>query len=211
MNKKLVYKKFIMLLMSFFVLSCFSDILYATQDLNKDKPLKIFWQNKDITQKLYPAIGKGKIYIIDKNFISEVRGYSLQAPLFKKNDRGEWSQLALNYVIDTPKPILHEKITDIRVYTDSTLISIADLSGISNHNMKLPTEKCKKKKGKIHFVSEERKLVSEGSGYTYEPDDIVQIKSGEYFLHYVSLEDLCSIFNLKLIFDEQNNIYKISN
>lgn len=209
MNKKLVYKILLIVLIPFFMVLYFSDILYAAQDKTKEKSLKIFWQNRDITQKLYPAIGKGKVYIIESNFIREVLGYSMQAPLFKKNDKGEWSQLALHYGIE--KPSLHERIFNIRIYTGSTLVSITSSSGISNYNMKLPSQKCKKRYGDAYFIDEERKRVPEGNGHTYKSDEIVKIEAEEYFLHYVSLEDICEIFNKELIYDKENNIFKISN
>jgi len=186
-----------------------SNILYAVQDKIKDKPLKIFWQNKDITQKLYPAIGKGRVYVIESNFIREVLGYSMQAPLFKKNNKGKWDQLALRYGIE--KPSLHERIFEIRVYICSTLVSITSSSGISNYNIKTPSQKCKKKCGDVYFINEERKWVPEGNGHTYKPDEIKKIKAEEYFLHYVSLEDFCEIFNKQLVYDKENNVFKISN
>ncbi len=206
MKIKLVFK---IIFIVVFMVMYLGNVLYANQINSSSKPLRIIWQNRDIAHKIYPAMGKGKVYVIDKNFIREVLGYSMQSPLFKKNDKNEWSQLALCYGIE--KPSLLERVFDIRVYTDSTLVSITNASSINNYNMKLPAVKCKSKSGKLYFIKEERKWTAEGKGYSYEPDKIVEIREGEYFLHYVSLENFCQFLNKELVYYKDSNTYKIYN
>ena len=63
--------------------------VYSGQEVGKQKPVKIIWKSEDITEKVYPAMAKGKVYVIDSAFFKEVRSYSTVTPMFMKNDVGK--------------------------------------------------------------------------------------------------------------------------
>ena len=175
----------------------------------QNKPIKIYWKNKDITAIVYPTVAKGNVYVMDYNFINVVKGtyYQTISSLFMKNDQNKWQQKALRFGVKNPAK--HEHILEVKVYTNTNKMSINDLNGLRQFTLKFPTLKAKKKSGSLLYIYAEAKWVTSGSGTLYVADLVLKRVQGEYVLHYVSLEDLCTVFKLKLLFDAKANTYRI--
>ncbi len=175
--------------------------------ITADSPLKIYWNNKNIANSLAPAMSAGQVYVVDSNFMRVVRGYESVQPLFKKNDEGKWQQYALSYSSGNKQASKLELIQNVRIYTDAKKIGVNDSTGFNHLPLKFATRKAKAKTGSVDFMLEEQKWVDDSAGKRFVGDRNAKSEQSEFHLHYVSLTDLCSVFDLKLTFDAKQNTY----
>lgn len=201
-------KMMVIIVTGLLLVATLGNSVYSGQEVGKQKPVKIIWKSEDITEKVYPAMAKGKVYVIDSAFFKEVRSYSTVTPMFMKNDVGKWTQLGLRFGIENPTK--HQHIVDIRIYTDSNRMRITDLSGIGIFDLQVPSVIAKEKYGEVYYIEEEGKWVSEHIGQSYKTDKVVFREQGEYFLHYIPLEDVVTVLNLKLTHDQETNVITLS-
>jgi hypothetical protein len=100
-------------------------------------------------------------------------------------------------------------LQNIRFYTDTKKIGVNSAEGFKTFNLNSVTRIAKKQMGTIDYLEEEQKWVSDTYGKRFVADRSQKSQQGEFYLHYVSLNDMCSFFKLKLSFDEQTNTYRI--
>jgi hypothetical protein len=148
-----------------------------------------------------------QVYVIDRNFMRIVRGYEAVRPLFIKNKQGDWQQYALSYSSGSKQALKLELIENVRIYTDANKIGINDSTGFNHFNLKFATRKAVKTSGVVDSILEEQKWVSDGTGKQFIGDSKAKSAQSEFFLHYVSLADLSSVFNVTLTFDANQNTY----
>lgn len=200
------YKKTILLVFVFFLL--FSNA-YANQNNNKgNETIKILLNGKDIAPKVYPAKANGVVYVIEPNMVEKLNSYysTPKAPYFIKNSEGKLAQYAFVYKPEPSEMDLLGKIINIRFYTGQALAKKND-SGILDIPLKFKIAKAVKKYGDICILNQEQYWNEDGS---YIQDVALQTMKGEYFLHYISLEDICNVFGYTVEYHPDNEVFVIS-